>query len=144
MTLDISIGALRVSVLGYQYPEARDYWDGNWLMVRTRLETSGCILEVNGPFLRCDDFERFLAGVNALEAMSAEQAELASMESYFWLGLKRVGSLGALAAEVHMTPDPLCHKHEVCFGLDMSWLPGIARQVRQVLKAYPLRGESDV
>jgi hypothetical protein len=47
----IHVGALKIWVHGYQFPESTDAWDGNWLRVTAHCAASGASVVVTGAIL---------------------------------------------------------------------------------------------
>src|SRR5262245_58281939 len=45
---DLKLGGFSLWVFGRQFPDANDYWDGNWLNVRARVEAPGALVEAPG------------------------------------------------------------------------------------------------
>src|SRR5688572_25832186 len=55
----LSIAGFRLWVHSRQFPEAQDYWDGNWLNVTAQCAASGAIVRVNGSILMVTDIEEW-------------------------------------------------------------------------------------
>lgn len=53
--LDIKFAGMSLWVLGRQFPDLDDYWDGNWLNVQVRVEASGAAVEAAGPIIHVGD-----------------------------------------------------------------------------------------
>ncbi len=143
MTAEVRIEGLSLEVTGYQFPDAAEYWDANWLMVRARLEAPGCRLDHAGPFLRSDELARFAATLAQLDAGSADAARLDPMEPQLSLHIERRGRLGRLTVTAGLTPDPQTQAHRVTFDSDLSHLPPLCVRLRALLTRYPVRGQPD-
>jgi hypothetical protein len=56
---DLKLGGFSLSVFGHQFPNATDYWDGNWLNVRARVEAPGAVVEAQGAIVTAPELARF-------------------------------------------------------------------------------------
>ncbi len=45
---DLKLGGFSLWVLGRQFPDATDYWDGSWFNVRARIEAPGAVVQAQG------------------------------------------------------------------------------------------------
>ena len=52
---DLHFCGFSLWVDGREFPNAPDYGDGNWLMIRARMETPGAWVECRGSILRTTD-----------------------------------------------------------------------------------------
>jgi hypothetical protein len=134
-----------ISVSGYANPDARDYWDGNWL----RTDVAIRIGPWSGRYaaaLRTDEFQRFLAEVEALDTGGKEAAVFEPAEPWLHFTLRR-DHTGHIALEGEASPEGM----GVPFGqvalrfrlqefIDQTYLAGIAEQLRSVLAEFPVRG----
>jgi hypothetical protein len=56
---DLQIAGLSLWVFGYQFPNTNDFWDGNWLNVRTQVEGNGAVVKHAAPFFARPILSRF-------------------------------------------------------------------------------------
>ncbi|HEY4193480.1 MAG TPA: hypothetical protein VGM46_12610, partial [Mesorhizobium sp.] len=56
---DIKFDIFRLWVIGRQFPNSDDYWDGNWLNVRAEVRANGAIIEVIGAILHLSELASF-------------------------------------------------------------------------------------
>ena len=56
---DLRLGGLSIWIAGLQFPDSSDYWDGNWLVIRARMDAPGATVRCEGPILMTSDVERF-------------------------------------------------------------------------------------
>ena len=71
-----------------QFPNASDYWDGNWLVVSAKMEASGAYVECAGPMLMTADVERFRDGLAAMVSTLTGEAVLNGLEPSINVSLK--------------------------------------------------------
>lgn len=135
----IQLDALRIWVHGYQFPEATDAWDGNWLRVTARCVVLGASVEVAGAILDSVSFLRFQRELVAVYERLEGVATLQSHEPELKVEVRVLGATGHIAVGVEITPDHLNQAHRFMFGVDQSYLPEIIRGCEQVLGQYPVR-----
>jgi hypothetical protein len=73
---DLKFAGFSLWVLSRQFPDHDDYWDGNWLNVRVRVEARGAAVEVRGPILYASELRGFIDGLEKLNTELHGQAEL--------------------------------------------------------------------
>ena len=135
---DLDLAGLKLWVHGYEFPNADDYWDGNWLNATAICSSNGAAVEVHGVFVRTDEISEWQRTVDKLEADLKDEAKLVCMEPYISVTLT-AGSLGAIAMEVQITPNHLNQEHRFEFSIDQSYLARLSSQCARILQAFPLR-----
>ena len=139
---DVLIGRLELFVLGREFENSDDYWDGNWLRMKARIAAVGAMVETEGPFLRIDELSDFLAQLeSAVQTLSGE-ARLETLEPNLKVTVAFIDALGHAEVRVDVTPDQLVQQHRFIDGTNQSYLQKTVRQLRAVLRDYPLRGET--
>ena len=48
---DLQVAGLQLWIQGVEFPESKDYWDGNWLRVSVHCYASNAQVRVSGPIL---------------------------------------------------------------------------------------------
>ena len=138
----IEIAQLQIEVHGYQFPNADDYYDANWLNVSIRYAGANSKIWLEEPCLLTVELSAFRDQLRQLSDLSVEGAVLRPLEPYIELEVARAGSLGGLSAKVRLKPDLIDEVHELQMGLDLSYLPGIVAQFDRVLSQFPVRLDS--
>ena len=134
----LRLAGLSLWVFGYAYPDCNDYWDGNWLNVRVRAETSGSRVEASGALLRIDELTSFTRELDVLYRNLTGTAELKCLESA--LGVKVACDLvGHIQVIVDLTPDHMTESHEFKFELDQTYLPATLAGCKTVLDRFPIK-----
>ena len=139
---DIQISELQVWVHGRQFPDADDYWDGNWLLVTAHCGTEGSSVWVSGPIIHLSELHRWLVSCRKMEETLGGEANLECMEPELSVTIKAQG-LGHLAMEVQITPNHLQQEHTFRFEIDQSYLPNFLGGGQTVLSKYPIRGNKE-
>lgn len=138
---NLRLGGLSLWIGGREFPDSEDYWDGNWLVVRARMEAPGARVECEGPILMTSDLERFRGELASLHATLSGEATLASLEPNLTVRLA-AQRLGQIALEVEITPEPLgqLHRFTLDAHLDQSHLPALIASCDALLERFPVRG----
>ena len=137
---DLRLGGLSIWIEGRQFPDASDYWDGNWLMVRAVVEAPGAMVRCEGPILMATDFARFQQELCAAHVALRGEATLSSLEPELKVTLK-VQRQGGVACDVEITPDHLNQFHRFALeGMDQSYLPSVIASCETILARYPVIG----
>ena len=136
---DFQIAGLRLWVLGREFPDSEDYWDGNWLNIHVRVQASGAVVEASGPWLHASELAAFVDGLKRLSDDLTGEASLDCMEPV--LRAKAiVGKRGDLKFEVDLTPDNLTQQHSFTFEIDQSHLPSAVTAGTKILQRFPIKG----
>ena len=135
----LHLAGLKLWVHGYQYRDAKDYWDGNWLNATAICSGSGATVLVRGAFIRTDEIHDWQHAVNKLHAEMDGEAKLKCMDPEIGVTLK-ARSLGAVEMEVQITPDQLIQEHRFIFAIDQSYLQPLSSQCARLLGDFPIRG----
>jgi len=138
---DLKLDGFSLWVFGRQFPDASDYWDGNWLNVRARVETPGAVVEVQGPIVRAPELAKFVKQLETLHTNLVGEAALRCMEPNLQVAI-RVNSLGHIRIKVMITPDHMTESHEFSFDLDQTYLGPFLAGCRSVLSRWPVRAET--
>ena len=137
---DLKLGGLSVWVLRREFPDAEDYWDGNWLDVFARVEAPGASVEASGPWLRNTEVGGFLDQLETVYRDLSGTAKLDCSEPY--LGAEvTCDALGHVEITVSITPDHLTQSHRFTFELDQTFLQETIRGCKGVLERFPIRGK---
>jgi len=139
---DLRFCGLSLYVDRRQFPDASDYWDGNWLMIRVRMETLGALVECAGPILMTADIERFRDQLKAMADTLAGEATLAGLEPELNMTLK-MKQRGHVVGVVEITPDHLNQQHRFQVEADQSYLPALILSCNTILSRFPVINTSE-
>jgi len=136
---DLQLAGLSLWVLGRQFPDQNEYWDGNWLNVRVRVEAPGAVVEAHGPIIHAPELESFVNELDLLEATLAGGASLKCTEPNLDVALQ-AESLGHVAVTINITPEHMTQLHEFSFSIDQTYLKPVIAKCRKILSDYPIKG----
>ena len=121
------------------YPEAHDYWDGNWVVTRIQAEVQGFKADFTDQ-VHLGDVVRFYEEVLKLNASLTGKATLAMMEEYLVATgtLDVRGSLDWSVLLLHPVKRDIQLQFE--FQADQSYLPELIQQLEDVLIEFQVRG----
>jgi len=134
----LQIGGLRIWVHGREFPDAQDYWDGNWLRVTAYCLYSESRVWVDGPIIHLPEIERLLSGCERLYETLEGNAALGCLEPNLYVALEaQIG--GRVKVEISITPDHLRERHSFEDAIDQTYLPTIIQSCKQILASLPIR-----
>jgi hypothetical protein len=136
---DISFAGLQVWLHGRQFPDAEDYWDGNWLNVTAHCGGQGADVWVGGAILHAPDLARWLDALEEMNRTLQGGARLDSNEPELHVELK-MEPFGHVTTRVEITPNHLTQRHEFTFELDQTYLKPLLEDCRRAVRRYPVRG----
>lgn len=139
---DLCLGGLSLWIHRRQYPDAADYWDGNWLYSRAVMEGPGARVEIRGPFLHGSEIASFARELAQLDETLQGEARLGRIEPQLEV-IMRIDGLGHVAVTVDITPDPLSQAHRFEFELDQTYVAPLRTSCRTILERFPIKGAPD-
>jgi hypothetical protein len=143
VTREVSIGGegcrLILSVSGYQFPEAEDSDDANWLgaSVEVSAGTTGRFAGAYAGFLRCDDLARFRDELRVVLESLDGRATFHDLESRVGADIQLTRGRGVL--EVFVRED-IGARLEVTADTDQTYLAETLGDLDQLLAEFPVRG----
>jgi hypothetical protein len=128
-----------IEVTRREFPEAADYWDGNWVYATVRISV-GAFRGEYEALLRTTEFASFRGGLARLQADLKGEAAFESMEE--WLQMNVTGDgRGHFVAKCEARDEPGTGnllRFELHF--DQTELPLVIATVDAVLAAFPVKG----
>src|SRR6516165_3251408 len=112
---DLKLGGFSLWVFGRQFPNAEDYWDGNWLNVRARVEALGASVEAQGAIVHTSELEDFAEQLESLHTNLVGEAALRCMEPNLEIVI-RSNALGHVEVQIVITPSHVTQSHEFKFN----------------------------
>jgi hypothetical protein len=137
---DLVIERFRIWLHGWQYPEASDDWDSNWLRLTASYSGATGVVTVSGAILDTVSFSSFQSQLAAMRRSLAGESVLESVEPELRLRLWMSDRLGHIQGRLDLTKDHLLEHHWFTLQLDQSDLPAILGQLAKIVSAYPVRG----
>lgn len=135
----VELAGLKLWVHSYQYRDADDYDDANWLNATALCTEKGATVLVIGAFIRTTEILAWQHAVEELAVKQKGEAKLECLEPEIAVTLTRT-ALGSVEMQVQITPDQLTQEHRFIFAIDQSYLGPLASQCAGLLNDYPVRG----
>lgn len=129
-----------VTVIGWEWPAATDFWDGNWLKTQVEISTGGWRGRYNAAF-RAEEFKAFREQVERLYATLSGEARFETMEEQLFL-LLRADKAGHVEFEgqARDTAGTGSTLEFTLPELDQTYLPRIVQQLQDIEREFPVRG----
>jgi len=134
---NIKLHTLKIWVHGREYPDATDYWDGNWILVTVECASQGAQVSVCGPIIHLSELAEWVVAAEKLHGKLDGEANLICMEPELSVKLA-LDKLGHMLMTVDITPYR-SQEHCFRFELDQSHLLEMIRGGRAVLDLYPIK-----
>ena len=137
MILKGDIGKLEVKVLNRSNSETDDYWDGNWLESKIKIDVPG-FNALYGTNLRVDDLQKFYEELVDLLNGNISEAEFTTMEEglYMYCELAANGLIECKGKANNDTGNHLDFRLQT----DFASLNVFLTDFKLILKSYPLVG----
>jgi hypothetical protein len=139
---DLKLAGLSIWVLGRQFPHQNDYWDGNWLNVRVRVEATGTTVEAQGPIIHAGELVSFMKELEQLDSTLIGNASLKCIEPNLDV-LIRCDARGQATTTIKITPDHMTQSHEFIFSIDQTYFKLVIAQGKKIISDYPIKGTRD-
>ncbi|MHC5234397.1 WapI family immunity protein [Brucella sp. LJL56] len=140
---DLHFSGFSLWIGGRQFPDALDFWDGNWLRVRARMEAIGAHVECAGPILMTTDIRKFRDQLDIMATSLAGEATLKGLEPGINVVLT-MQKLGHVEAVIEITADHVNQYHRFIAEGDQSYLPGLIRSCDAILRKFSVIGKESV
>lgn len=138
---DLQIAGLRIWVHGRQFPDAMDYWDGNWLRVTAYCIYPDSMVRAHGSIIHLGELVGLLDGCARMNEALAGEAVLECIEPNLGAKLKMQWN-GSISVRLDITQDQMTENHSFEDSIDQSYLLGLIGQCLGILMEYPLREPS--
>jgi hypothetical protein len=135
---DLTISSLRVWIHGREFPDATDYWDGNWLRVSANCIHPESAVRVHGPIIHLSEVVGLERGCRRLYDTLQGQACLDCVEPTLHVELN-AETRGQIIVQITITPNHLAETHRFTGELDQTHLPPIIASCSRILEKFPVR-----
>jgi hypothetical protein len=133
-------GFLTIALLGRSYPEASDYWDGNWVRAAVELAAGGFRGSVRGD-LRTEELAQFSDQFARLQDSLRGTAEFATMER--WLAIRARGDgKGHITFRCVIRDQPgIGNTLECTLATDQTFTRTTVAELTAAVRKFPVIGE---
>jgi hypothetical protein len=135
---DVVFAGFRLWVFGRQFPDSRDYWDGNWVVAKAVCDSHASRVEARGSFIHLPELSAWRKALRKLHRRVEGEAELKCMEPNLSTRVV-LDKRGTGTFTVHITPDHMTEAHQFTFDVDQSYLPTVVDQLTVLLKRHHVR-----
>ncbi len=124
-----------------EFPGIKDYWDGNWILVRLLLDIPGLKIDFTDPCIRTDELESFLEDLKGLSLGHSLTAESSFSEPILYINLQipEPGSdivLGRI--DITIFTDEGAASVAVELDLDYDAIEVFVHGIEDILREYPV------
>jgi hypothetical protein len=134
---NIQIRGLKIWVHGFQFPNAKEPFDRDWLNVTVHCSEKSASVLVSGNIICCSEIQSWSEQVALIYKNLKGKASLSCIESELDVVIEST-TPGKFEMVVNITPDHLCQSHMFSFELDQSYLPELILSCNNVLKQFPV------
>ena len=127
------IDGLSLWILGKANSES---YRGVELQVHAVCTAPGATVSITGSLFGSNDIATFMWGMEAMHQWKATTASLRPVDPNLSVEL-RSSATGTLQVEVGITPDSNTQQHQFISELDLSYLPKLIAQCREILAVFP-------
>lgn len=135
---DLSLAGLHIWIHARQFPEATDYWDGNWLRVTACCISPESTVRAHGPIIHLGELVGLLKGCERLYQTLVGRARLNCLEPNLEVSLDATAN-GHIKVEIAITSDHIAETHRYLDEIDQTYLPPIVAACRRILERFPVR-----
>ena len=124
-----------------EFPGIKDYWDGNWILVRLDLKIPGLKIDFTDPCIRTDELEAFLETLKGLSLGHSLMAETSFSEPILYMSLQipEPGSDNLMGRiEITLFADEGAASVAIEMDLDFDALDMFISGIEEILKEYPV------
>ena len=140
---NFKLDGLSIWIRDREFPEAQDFYDGNWLNLRATVRSEHASVTTEGAILMTSDFERFRDQLVAMHKSVSGEASLSGYEPNLSVSLK-ASQLGHISGQIEITHDHLNERHRFeVIGLDQTYLPELIASCDAILERHPVMNRPD-
>ena len=134
----LDLFGLKVWIHGRQFPDATDFWDGNWLRVTAVLSTPVSMVRTEGPIIHLREIYQLKVECQKLYESLSGCATLSCLEPNLAVKIDATTG-GHFDVEISVVPDQFTERHNYKETSDQTFLPNVIRQCEGILEQYPIR-----
>jgi hypothetical protein len=135
----LKLAGFELTILGRQFPDSHDVWDGNWLNVVCRSQDARLKVKATGPFLNVDEIADLHSKLMQVSTREIDRLRVEIMEPTLNLSLSMAPEKQILL-HVDLQPDGKKNSEHFEFSLNHGEIDVAIIQCQAILRAYPMRG----
>lgn len=131
---------IEIDVLYRNYPNSSDYWDGNWVSSKLKIEIPGYTVSFNAD-LRTDELSNFMNELKLMNKKMKGKAALSNLDGYLHIEgeMNKLGQIFWTAETCYPAGYGAVLKFE--FVSDQSYLERLIKELNDILVAFPVLGK---
>jgi len=133
---DLKVSGFQFWVHGRDFPDAQDYYDGNWLKMTAYCGPDAgvtgsyvCVMEIQGWLKTCEALAENLKGTAGLECLEPELDVHMEAKSH-----------GRIEMEVTISHQPYDQPQKSSYELEQTDLTVLIQNLKTIVEKYPVRG----
>lgn len=134
---DLRISGLRIWVHGRRFPDATDYWDGNWLGLTACYSTPRTSVRALESMVHLAEIHALLRELKGIHQHRQGHAELHCLEPALDLEFQALAN-GQLQLRIAIAADSVTGSHTFEDRLDYTALPSVIAGCNAILARFPL------
>jgi hypothetical protein len=135
----LKLAGFELIVLGRQFPDSHDVWDGNWLNVVCNCQDARLKLKATGPFLTVGEIMDLLDKLKQANEGEISFARVEIIEPELNLFLS-VTSDKQILLQADLQPEGKRQSVRFEFKLNQAEIQAAIEQCQIILQTYPMRG----
>jgi hypothetical protein len=135
----LKLAGFELTVLGRQFPDSHDVWDGNWLNVVCNCQDARLKLKATGPFLTVGEIMDLLDKLKQANEGEISFARVEIIEPELNLFLS-VTSDKQVLLQADLQPEDKRQSERFEFKLNQAEILAAIEQCQIILQTYPMRG----
>lgn len=130
---------VKIDVLGREYPDCSDYWDGNWVISNVKIDIPGYHADFSAS-LRTDDISDFLSELRRMNRQLSGKAALKNIDNFvhFEGKMDKAGQIVWSGETCYPAGSGAILTFE--FISDQSYLTDLIRELEDLMHVYPVIG----
>jgi hypothetical protein len=135
----IKLAGFELTVLGRQFPNSHDVWDGNWLNVVCTCQDAPLKIKATGAFMTESEIEDLQSKLVEAKSKTIDRIRVEIIEPTLNLFLSSTPEKQILL-QVDLQPDGKYQSEKFEFRLNHDEIDIAIAECQAVLRAYPRRG----
>jgi hypothetical protein len=135
---DLKVGPFCLWILGREFDQAQDFWDGNWLLVIAVYQGLTSKVVADGPLVHLRELDSWLKELIVLQETNSGTAKLDCIEPGLSVTIGLTDGKGTL--ETFITPNHLTDSHSFEYEIDQSYPRSLISSLHRVSRHYEMRG----
>jgi hypothetical protein len=138
----IKIGSLLINIMRYQYSNADEYWDANWLFVNAKYNRGNSAVLASGPIIHVSEIQSFKQQCELMSSSLQGKAHFSCMEPNIDIKFE-MDKRGSVDVVIQITPDNMIEEHTFFEEIDQTFLNQIIIDLENALECFPIKFDSD-